>query len=188
MKKKLCYKVEDSVFIFRYMLYAAFALCIVAGIAGIIYSNFDISKFVEGIVISILFIPFISLPLFLIIFLINRKNVNEIKLVKNNGTKVQGNIVGWDKESSLIISHGLTGILLSAIFPNNSYYLYIEYYDLSNSLQRFKTPKLNFNPVWSLGDNKCSIYLYEDKVYATDFVKAKNISKRVFKDTPHGIN
>ena len=118
MKKKLCYKVEDSVFIFRYMLYAAFALCIVAGIAGIIYSNFDISKFVEGIVISILFIPFISLPLFLIIFLINRKNVNEIKLVKNNGTKVQGNIVGWDKESSLIISHGLTGILLSAISVN----------------------------------------------------------------------
>ena len=36
-----------------------------------------------------------------------------------------------------------------------------------------ETPSLNFNPKFDLGSIKCTIYLYKNDFYATDFVKSK---------------
>ncbi len=44
----------------------------------------------------------------------------------------------------------------------------------------FKTPALNFNPKISLGSLDCSVYLYENDVYVTDFIRSSNTSIRVF--------
>lgn len=45
----------------------------------------------------------------------------------------------------------------------------------------FKTPALNFHPKISLGSLDCSVYLYENDVYVTDFISASDTSIRVFK-------
>ncbi|MBQ9315108.1 MAG: hypothetical protein IJ220_09000 [Clostridia bacterium] len=65
--------------------------------------------------------------------------------------------------------------------------LYIEYLDKNNQKRIFRTPSVNFSSRFSLESTECSVYVYEDEAYATDFVKAKNSSEKVFKNKTIGL-
>ena len=86
---------------------------------------------------------------------------------------MEGTIIGWWK----YINSGAGGDFYT------SYGLIIEYLD-NGQVIKYKTPSLNFNPKRTLGSNKCSIYLYNDEVYATDFIKARSSISSIFRNVP----
>lgn len=52
------------------------------------------------------------------------------------------------------------------------YYLVVDYNDpVSGKFCTYKTPCVNFNPIYCLGSRNCSVYVYKRSVYVTDFVK-----------------
>ena len=63
----------------------------------------------------------------------------------------------------------------------HKYKLLIEYTNPSTKEKAvFETPILSFNPIYSLASRDCSVYIYNDIVYATDFIPVKNGEKSVF--------
>lgn len=81
--KKLCYKCEDNVFIFRYIFwlmlfgYLLFGVCVP-----------ETEIIVGDMVFSFLFVEIImGLPLFLIMRIINKKELKKIKAIKTNRNK-----------------------------------------------------------------------------------------------------
>ncbi len=184
MKKKLCYKSEDFMVIFKYYFCMMLILLATAAITGIINSNFNVSSFVVGIIGVFLFAPFFCSFAFLVFYVVNHKEIKEIKSIKSSGTKVEGNIIGWDKKIKAYTGRHL----LASLVPSYNYYLYIEYHDLNKNLKRFMTSELNFNPSRLLGNTTCNVYLLDDKQpYATDFVRASALSECVLKNIPNGL-
>ncbi len=101
-----------------------------------------------------------------LLYLTSRKKTKRYKEIKQKGTKTTGIIIGW--------SYGK--------IDSDFHHVYVSYTDLHGEQKVFKTPDLNFNPKYTLGSTDCTVYLYEDEVYVTDFKKAINTSVRVFKD------
>lgn len=86
---------------------------------------------------------------------------------------MEGTIIGWWKYIDGNVGED----------PSTCYRLIIEYFD-NGQVKKYETPDLNFNPKRTLGSNKCSIYLYNDEVYATDFIKARSPFSSIFRNIP----
>lgn len=167
--KRLCYRDEDTFFVFRYFLYfliALFIIVILYNLATAKVFSFE-SIFKDFVIGAMCMIPF-ALLISLIDYLISAKKLKKYKEIKLNGKKTQGQIVGWTMDTGTVDT-------------SDSYFVFVEYLDENENAKKFKTPALNFNPSWRLGSKECSVYLYKDEAYATDFVKAKKESERVFK-------
>lgn len=69
---------------------------------------------------------------------------------------------------------------------NKKYYLLIKYKDPNTKKEvEFTTPELNFNPYSQLASQECSVYVYEDNIYVTDFIGVKNKGEGIWeKDNP----
>lgn len=169
--KKLRYTEEDSAFIFRYFIYFGIATLIVLIVtAPISLANTTVVKMIAGILGVAFILTILASIVFAIMYLVNRKANKKYKEIKQNGTKVEGEIIGWGCD----VSGGLEVSI--------TYWLYISYLDLSGNQRVFRTPSVNFNPKITLGSTKCSVYLYENNIYATDFIKSSKTTIRVFKD------
>ena len=117
----------------------------------------------------------VALPMYLIICLVNLKDIRKIKKIKEKGTVVNGTIIAWD----LDVSYGE--------YSSINYYVYVRYNDLNQEEKIFKTPSLNFNPKRHLGSANCRVYLFDNDVYVTNFVNAKTKDECIFKDTEPGL-
>ncbi|MBR3281043.1 MAG: hypothetical protein IKI57_04290 [Clostridia bacterium] len=169
--KKLRYLDEDSVFVYRYLLYGMIALLIVALIANPkAFLEKSIRDIIAEVIALIIMIGLMGTVFFLIVYLVVGKKIKKYKEIRKKGTKVTGKIIAW-------------GVDPGSIDLPDTYCVYVSYTDLAGNQKEFKTPTLNFNPKRRLGSMDCSVYLFEDDVYVTDFIKATNDSMRVFKDT-----
>ncbi|MBQ7105736.1 MAG: hypothetical protein IJN90_07760 [Bacilli bacterium] len=66
------------------------------------------------------------------------------------------------------------------------YYLFVEYNDpASGKLITYKTPILNFNPIFKIGSKVCSVYIYKNKVFVSDFVPNEGTPLWHIEDLPH---
>ncbi len=177
--KQLRYECEDSAKVFRIALYLFIGLLIVTIIAGIYYQGtfFNSNIFTNAIsmiVIGIIIYPILFLPFYLLILAGNKKNLQRIKELKQNGIKVDGIIIGWDYTAGFVADNG----------TKIDYYLIVEFINNQNTRICFKTLKVNFNPQKSLGSAHCTVYYDQSGAYATDFLKATNASERIFSNIP----
>ncbi len=156
--KKLCYADEKMSIILNLLNLFMF-------LGVIIYSFNMISKGEEyGGYIGLICIVLL-LELFYILKFV--KPILKVKIkykkIKKNGTKFEGYITHFSYERYW------------NIYLNNNnkdqfkFTLNIKYG--KNSV--YKTPELGFNPIRDLGSRECSIYVFNNEVYATDFVKRK---------------
>ena len=100
------------------------------------------------------------------------------------------------KYQSLIKTYGcycISGIIkdhYKNIFQNRAgftktrYYIIVEYEDpYTNELQQYTTPALNFNPEKDLGSFQCKLYIKEDQIYVTNFVKRGINHERIIRNS-----
>lgn len=175
--RKLRYRCEDSVAIYRYFAFFLIVLTAVAVIAGIISYNVVMPTMTEimwMLICAFLVLIPISIYVYFIIRVDNHKDVKKIKKVFKNGTRVDGTIVGWDDSKSFDIL-------------GRNYFLFVEYEGLNGEKNSVRTPELNFNPRKVLGSNMCSVYIDGEDFYVTDFLSAKETTVRIFRKTsPYG--
>jgi len=168
--KKLRYLDEDNDSVYRYLFYFMIIVLIVALIVNPkAFLEKSIKDIIAEILASIIMLGLIGTVIFLIMYLVVRKKLKRYKEIRQKGTKVTGKIIAWGTEPG-------------ALDLPDTPIVYVSYTDLSRNQNVFKTPSLNFNPKRTLGSLDCSVYLFENDVYVTDFVKATNNAMRVFKD------
>lgn len=81
------------------------------------------------------------------------------KNIVMNGTKVQGCIVDYS---------------INRIGDEFDYSVIVTYLDpYTGKEKNIWTPALSFNPIMSLGDKSCSVYILNELYYVTDFVPRK---------------
>lgn len=163
--KKLNYKSEDlglSTFVF---------------FTGFVLIMFVLNLFIDSNLDFIYFVGFYLIGL--IFFICNAigglNNRRKYRTIKNNGIKFNGYIVGLKNE---VLSH-FTSEGREYSFENKLIVQYAR--DNKENLNTVITEDLNFNPKLDLGSRECSVYILNDQVYVTDFVKRKKGQDNILK-------
>ena len=166
--KKLKYESEDISVNWIAVFFSSIP-CIAICIGACLYGISDIN------IVSILMCaPFFIFFIINIVFLLEKKStINKNNMIKKNGQRVVGNIFKYDiKKEQHYINHE---IQYKHIFK-----VYVGYTDpYTKKHQTFETPPLNFNPL-QLSSKKCSVYVYDNMVYVTDFQQVKKDEKNVW--------
>ena len=170
--KKLCYADEKMSTILNLLSVFIFLGVIIYSV-NMIGEGEEYGGYIGLICITLL------LELFYILKFV-RPTLNVIikyKNIKKNGTKFEGYITSFNYEK-----------FWNIYLDNNDksqfkYTLNIKYG--KNSI--YKTPELNFNPIRDLGSRECSIYVFNNEVYATDFIKRKFNEKCIWDDYDESI-
>lgn len=88
----------------------------------------------------------------------------EYKNIIVNGIKIQGRIVNYS-----IDTYSFTGENI------RNYSVVVTYIDpCTGNEKQISTPPLSFDPIKSLGDTSCSVYILNGLYYVTDFVPRKS--------------
>lgn len=169
--KKLCYQVEEKNTI-AYIVFSCF--CVFGSIISIIVSMLAGAKdkdIFAGIPAIILFAIFVY-----IIFFIDdkskekdRKQLNDIK---QNGTKIEGTIIKFNEYRTRSYNgdghHTYYSVIVEYVKPH------------TNEKMQYETPVLSFDAFHRLGSKKCSVYILNDKIYVTDFVKVNKGEENIW--------
>lgn len=163
--KKLCYEVEEKNTI-ACIVFSCF--CVLGAIISIIVGMFtgaENKDLFAGIIGIILFALFIYIILFA-----NDKRKDKIRKELNNikekGIKVEGTLIKFNKYTTTFRS------INRGIEYRHHYTVIVEYINpYTNEKLQYETPKLSFDAHHHLGSKKCSVYILNDKIYVTDFVK-----------------
>lgn len=117
----------------------------------------------------------ISIIVFIIIMLATLLQYNKDKKkmcvytkVKQNGIKVNGKILNYKRYMEYVNVNDIIfhyTLLIEFTNPN------------SNETKKIETPYLNFVPPKALGSKNCSVYIYNEEVYVTDFVNIRDGEK-----------
>lgn len=63
------------------------------------------------------------------------------------------------------------------------YFLIIKYFNpFTNQEMLYKTPRINFNPIEDLGSRNCSVYIYNNEIYVSDFVNRLPNQNRIWSE------
>lgn len=109
-----------------------------------------------------------------IIFVITGINAKRIRTknnsIKNNGIKVYGKILEYKGDNS---------------DDTTKYTLLVEYKDpYTQQLKSYETPHIGFS-INDLGSRECSVYVYNDDIYVTEFVLVEDGEKSIWvKENP----
>jgi len=166
--KKLCYQVEETNSI-PYIVF--FLFCILCLVISILASMFTGESMFPGVVGIILFAVFI----YIILFIDDKskeKDRKELNNIKEKGIKVEGTLVKFNRY--------ITNFRSSKHL--RSYYtLIVEYINpYTNEVIQYETPVLSFDAHHYLGSKKCSVYILNDKIYVTDFVKVNKGEENIW--------
>lgn len=98
----------------------------------------------------------------------DKKRCNIYTKIKQNGIRVNGKILNYKRYMEYLNGNDIIfhyTLLIEFINPNN------------NETKRIETPYLNFVPLKALGSKDCSVYIYNEDVYITDFVNIRDGEK-----------
>lgn len=128
--------------------------------------------------LSIIVILLFAIFIYIIIFLNDKKNAKirkELIEIKEKGIKVEGNLVRFNK---------YTTKFKNAENQTKYHYHYtviVEYINpYTNEKSQYETPELSFDAHHSLGSKKCNVYVLNNKIYVTDFVKIKKGEENIW--------
>lgn len=114
-----------------------------------------------GIVVTTIF-------LYIIFFPETKRKFKErkrLKEIKEKGTKAEGNIIDYKTYSTR--NSEFKNVIDEAYY----YTVIVEYVDPhTKEKTQYETPGLSFDAHHCLGSKKCSVYVYENEVYVTDFI------------------
>lgn len=163
--KKLCYEVEEKNTI-AYIVFTCF--CVFGSIITIIVGMFtgaenkDLFAGIIGIIVFAIFI-------YIILFANDKKKDKirkELNNIKEKGIKVEGTLIKFNTYTTTFRS------VNRGTEHRRHYTVTVEYINpYTNERLQYETPKLSFDAHHCLGSKKCSIYILNDKIYVTDFVK-----------------
>lgn len=93
------------------------------------------------------------------------KERKRLKEIKEKGIKVEGNIIDYKTYSTR--KSEFKNVIDEAYY----YTVTVEYIDPHTKEKiKYETPGLSFDAHHCLGSKKCSVYVYENEVYVTDFI------------------
>lgn len=106
--------------------------------------------------------------MYIILFPETKKKYKErkrLKEIKEKGIKVEGNIIDYKTYSA-------RNSEINNVIDKSYYYtVIVEYVDPhTKEKKEYETPGLAFDAHHCLGSKKCSVYVYENKVYVSDFI------------------
>lgn len=160
--KKLCYAVElKNIYAYIFIVFIAIV------IVGTIKTTIDTGDMeclyagMFGTIVSAIFI-------FIIFFPEAKKKYKErkrLKEIKEKGIKVEGNIIDYKTYST-------RNSEINNVIDKSYYYtVIVEYVDPhTKEKKEYETLGLAFDAHHCLGSKKCSVYVYENEVYVTDFI------------------
>lgn len=163
--KKLCYKDEEKNTIAYIILSCFFVFCALFLIIVDIIKGTESKDLFFELSAIILF----ALFMYTILFIDDKKKDKirkELNNIKENGIKVEGTLIKFNEYRTKT--------------PNPDgraeyrfhYTVIVEYVNpYTNEKLQYETPELSFDAHHYLGSKKCSVYILNDKVYVTDFVK-----------------
>ena len=163
--KKLCYEVEEK----NTIAYIAFTcFCVLGSIITIIVGMFTSAEN-KGIFAGIAGIILFAIFIYIILFVNDKKKDKirkELNNIKENGIKVEGTLVKFNKYTTRF----------RRVDGRNEYHsrytVIVEYVNpYTNEKLQYETPELSFDAHHCLGSKKCSVYILDDKLYVTDFIK-----------------
>ncbi len=167
--KKLCYVIEMTNK-GMYIVFSCFLeFCIIISILPEIIKGEEFINIFRGSIMFILFVLF----MFLILFIDDKKKDKirkELLNIKKNGKKVEGNLVRFNRYTTRFKAE-----------YRDHYTITVEYINpYTNERVEFETPELAFDAHHSLGSKKCSVYVWEDKVYVTDFIERRKGTENIW--------
>lgn len=161
--KKLHYAVEIK------NIYAYIFVIVVAVIMPIfiIKTTIDTGD-MEALYAGMFGVAVTAICLYIIIFPEAKKKFKErkrLKEIKEKGIKVEGNIIDYKTYSTR------NSEFKNVIDEAHYYTVLVEYVDPhTKEKTQYETPGLSFDAHHCLGSKKCSVYVYENEVYVTDFI------------------
>lgn len=163
--KKLCYEVEEKNTVV-YIVFSCF--CVFCSIISIIVGMFTGAEN-KSMFASIVGIILFALFIYIILFINDKKKDKirkELNNIKNNGIKVEGTLIKFNRYTTRFRR------VDSGNEYSTHYTVTVEYINpYTNEKLQYETPELSFDAHHSLGSKKCSVYILDDKIYVTDFVK-----------------
>ena len=162
--KKLCYEVEERNTIAYFVFSCFFMVIIIISVIVRMFTgaSYNIIAGIGGIILFAIFI-------YIILFIDDKKKDKirkELINIKEKGTKVEGTLIKFNKYTTTFRS------VDRGTEHRNHYTVTVEYINpYTNERLQYETPKLSFDAHHSLGSKKCSVYILNDKIYVTDFVK-----------------
>lgn len=163
--KKLCYEVEEKNTI-AYIVFSCFFIFVL--ITSIIAAMLTGAES-KDMLVEFVGIALFALFIYIILFINDKKKDKfrkELINIKKNGIKVEGTLIKFNKYTTRFVraDHGSE--------YSFHYTVTVEYTNpYTNERVQYETPELSFDAHHSLGSKKCSVYIFEDKVYVTDFMK-----------------
>lgn len=117
----------------------------------------------------------VFLMLFVIFCFLVRRKISNYKRnlnIKQFGQRFEGYIVDLDHEV-------IQGSRTTRIY----YYLWVKYFNPYTQQEvLYKTPRIGFNPIDDLGDRRCSVYIYGNDIYVSDFVARLENQNRIWSE------
>ncbi len=99
-----------------------------------------------------------------------KKASQEHNEIKEKGQKVQGTIIDYSATTTK-----------SGDSYTWHYTVTVSYIDPYTKQEKtYVTPDLTFNPIQSLGSKLCSVYVLNEKIYVTDFVKREKNQENIW--------
>lgn len=167
--KKLCCKAE-VVSVKNWIILSALFI-------GFMIASFYFADNIESLIIScILVLIFISVFTATNIqeMIRNKEETKNYQKIKTNGIKTDGKIL------KCLYNCDEFGAEISEVGIQKIYRLLVEYKDpKTKKIKTFYTPPLNFDPKKELGSKKCTVYIYQEELYITDFIRKTNKEQKI---------
>ncbi len=111
-----------------------------------------------------------SLIFYFEFFLPSWQKRQKYQRIRKNGLKVKGFIEDF--------AYKVMVVNFKKGRKEKNFYLIVSYIDsLTREKKIIQTPPINFNPLQKLKSRVCSVYIYQDEVYVTDFEKRNKNDK-----------
>ena len=169
--RRMCYEKEKISLLGIIPLLVMYAFVILYFINGDVEKE-EIKEYIG--IIGIL--AFITLFYIIIFFRPVLKNIYKYKKIKREGIKYDGYITSYNYEKYF-------DIRTNKYVEQYRYTLNIRYG--KNSI--LKTPEISFNPVRDLGSRECAIYVLNNEVYATDFIRRGFSEKIIWEEDNESV-
>lgn len=135
------------------------------GLSLFMFLAFFIGTLLEGLSLTVsLIVSFFSTLVLSIIVLVNNikgyKFYKKNQEIKNNGRRINGYVSSFEYS----VTNGK--------YQRAEYTLVINYIDPFSGINCvYKTPVVNFDIFNDLGSRNCSVYLYNDMIYVSDYIR-----------------